>query len=213
MSDSKIPNSLAKLTKKLFEKTEEQEKFLSCFVNPPERELALVAINDGKIENVLSPLDYFPSFVHRVREFSGEQHDRGDFYALDSSSVFAATPLLQLERPNIIFDACAAPGGKSVFAWRAHKPDLAIANEFVEKRLKPLISNFQRCKIRPAEIFHLPTKRVGEMFPACFPLVLVDAPCSGQSLLLKGERVDGAFHPQTVNGLWMKCAIDTFAFQ
>jgi 16S rRNA C967 or C1407 C5-methylase (RsmB/RsmF family) len=199
MVESKLPNSLIKLSKKLFESADQQEKFLECFVTLPAREHALISLTDSPVAGD-SPLAYFPPWVHRVREFSSEQHDQGHFYALDSSSVFAASPLLQLEPPELIFDACAAPGGKSVFAWRAHKPKLLIANEFVEKRLKPLISNFQRCQIRPSEVFHLPTKRVGEMFPECFPVVMVDAPCSGQSLLLKGERVDGAFHPQTVNG-------------
>src|SRR3989338_3365378 len=102
MDSSKIPSSLVKLSKKLFGNTDEQERFLSCFINRPERELALVAMNGGKFENVLSPLDYFPPWVHRVQGFSSEPHDRGDFYVLDSSSVFAASPLLQLERPNII---------------------------------------------------------------------------------------------------------------
>lgn len=206
MSAPKIPNTLIKLSKKLFEKPEQQELFLNCFanldVNRPERESAVVALRGEKDYEVLSPHPFFPNWVHRTNESLGstESHAKGDIYLLDSSSVFAASPLLQIEKSDLIFDACAAPGGKSVFAWRAHQPKLLIANEFVEKRLKPLISNLQRCQIRPSEVFHLPTQRVGEMFTECFPVVMVDAPCSGQSLLLKGEKVDGAFHPQTVNG-------------
>jgi 16S rRNA C967 or C1407 C5-methylase (RsmB/RsmF family) len=36
--------------------------------------------------------------------------------------------------------------------------------------------------------------------PGGFDLVIVDAPCSGQSLLAKGIENPGAFHPATVKG-------------
>ena len=37
------------------------------------------------------------------------------------------------ESISVVFDMCAAPVGKSVFAWRALKPDLLITNEVIGK--------------------------------------------------------------------------------
>jgi len=201
-----VSSNLLKLSKKLFDSQSDQEAFVACFENPVPKERSFIWLKNENLQHTLPPYDFQPEWAGRFLPTEDIQadHEKGLLYILDSSSVFAAAPLLQLKNCDLIFDACAAPGGKSVFAWRALRPRLIIANEFVEKRLKPLISNFQRCAIAPSEVFHLSTKRIGQMFEKAFPLLLVDAPCSGQSLLLKGEKVDGAFHPQTVNGNAMR---------
>ncbi len=203
-----IGKNLEKLATKTFSSEDERKAFLNCFTDLPTRDASLLWLKEPQtICPVLSAFSFQPPWVQRIGDYSAGSHplhEEGAFYILDSSSIFAVAPALQILKLDLIFDACAAPGGKSITAWRAHHPNLIIANEFVEKRLKPLISNLQRCQIRPAEVFHLPTKRIGQMFPSAFPLVMVDAPCSGQSLLLKGEKVDGAFHPQTVNGNAMR---------
>ena len=38
-----------------------------------------------------------------------------------------------------------------------------------------------------------------ESIPLSSNLVMVDAPCTGQSLLAKGEKADGCFHPTAIN--------------
>ena len=43
------------------------------------------------------------------------------------------------------------------------------------------------------------TSILAEKWPLAFDLVLVDAPCSGQSLLAKGEKALSCFHPATIN--------------
>lgn len=134
------------------------------------------------------PVSWQPPFVERLA--GGEQpgchplHEAGAHYALDFSSVFAASPLLTLPVPiSAVGDLCASPGGKNVFAWRALRPSLLLCNEVAGKRLGSLVSNLRRCHIRPAIAVSEDTARLAEALPRACPVVLVDAPCTGQSLL------------------------------
>ncbi|PHK09514.1 RsmB/NOP family class I SAM-dependent RNA methyltransferase, partial [Nostoc linckia] len=145
-----------------------------------------------------------PQFIDRLQlgEKPGQHplHEKGYFYCLDFSSVFAASTLLTIPQPvDLIFDMCAAPGGKSIFAWKALQPDLLISNEVIGKRLGMLISNFKRCNISSSTVVNRDSSIFAETIPASSNLVIVDAPCTGQSLLAKGEKAPGCFHPTAIN--------------
>jgi 16S rRNA C967 or C1407 C5-methylase (RsmB/RsmF family) len=165
-----------------------------------------------------SPLDWQPDFVDRLALGSkpGQHslHGQGYFYCLDFSSVFAASSLLTLfsrtlfsrtmfsqtiSAPNLVVDICASPGGKSIFAWRTLHPKLLISNEVVGKRRGTLISNLRRCQIYPSVAIRLDSKVLAEAIPKTADLVIVDAPCTGQSLLAKGGKAPGCFHPVNIN--------------
>jgi 16S rRNA C967 or C1407 C5-methylase (RsmB/RsmF family) len=127
----------------------------------------------------------------------------GDCYALDLSSVLGGSAMLATAEagpsPRVV-DACASPGGKSILAARWLAPSLLLANEFVLKRLGPLRHNLKRCRVAGAYTQSLAVDRLAEIAPGAFDLALVDAPCSGQSLLAKGTENPGCFHPSTVKG-------------
>ncbi|MBD2335960.1 RsmB/NOP family class I SAM-dependent RNA methyltransferase [Calothrix sp. FACHB-156] len=206
----KPSNLLIKLAKRLFANVDIQEKFIEALINPqPFHPCILWCQERPNISHfsVEIPASWQPEFVDRLPlgEKPGKHplHDQGDFYCLDFSSVFAAAPLLAIP-PSIklIFDMCAAPGGKSIFAWKALQPELLISNEVIGKRLGMLISNLKRCQIKPSFVVNRDSSIFAETIPLSSNLVLVDAPCSGQSLLAKGEKAAGCFHPTNIN----KCA-------
>jgi len=62
-----------------------------------------------------------------------------------------------------------------------------------------LISNLKRCQISPSIIFNRDSSIFAENIPLSSNLVIVDAPCTGQSLLAKGEKAPGCFHPTAIN--------------
>ncbi len=120
-------------------------------------------------------------------------------YGLDLSSVWAAMVLSEVSPVRALLDLCAAPGGKSVIAARVLQPEMQVANETVGKRLGPLRHNLARCGVRAF------TQRQGpewwaEQAAGCFDVVVVDAPCSGQSLVARGVENRGCFHPSVVDG-------------
>jgi 16S rRNA C967 or C1407 C5-methylase (RsmB/RsmF family) len=127
-------------------------------------------------------------------------HAEGYYYCLDFSSVFEASAVLAVDRkPDVIVDVCAAPGGKSIFAWKAFSPRLLVSNEVIGKRTGALASNLDRCGVRPGIITRLDSQELAELYPSTADLVIVDAPCSGQSLPARGVEAPGACHPKTIN--------------
>lgn len=127
-------------------------------------------------------------------------HKAGECYVLDLSSTFAVAPLAEvaLKQPSVL-DVCAAPGGKGILAWRYCCPRVLIANEVIRKRTAALISNYERCRIDPAIVSSCDPGLLAQLLPQHVSVVIVDAPCSGQSLVLKGTAAPGAFHPATIS--------------
>lgn len=203
----KPSNLLLKLARRLFENLDNQEKFIDALIAPQSFNPCILWCQNQP-ENLPfsaeSPLNWQPPFITRLQlgEKPGQHplHHQGYFYCLDFSSVFAASVLLAIPQPvQLIFDMCAAPGGKSIFAWQALQPNLIICNEVIGKRLGMLISNLKRCQISPSMVMNRDSSIFAESIPSTCDLVLVDAPCTGQSLLAKGEKAVGCFHPTAIN--------------
>lgn len=203
----KPSNLLLKLSRRLFENPDKQEQFIDALINPQPFNPAIVWCQnkpDILPFTVELPRSWQPDFVDNLLlgEKPGKHplHQQGYFYCLDFSSVFAASVLLTIPQPlRLVFDMCASPGGKSVFAWKALQPELLISNEVIGKRLGMLISNLKRCQISPCTVVNRDSSIFAEKMPLSSDLVIVDAPCTGQSLLAKGEKAPGCFHPTAIN--------------
>ncbi|MCC5606755.1 RsmB/NOP family class I SAM-dependent RNA methyltransferase [Nostoc sp. CHAB 5834] len=203
----KPSNLLLKVSRRLFTNLDEQEKFIEALMNPETFSPSILWCKEKPEVSPLAvetPTYWQPEFIDRLSlgEKPGQHplHQQGYFYCLDFSSVFAATTLLAIPVPvSLVFDMCAAPGGKSIFAWKALQPELLISNEVIGKRLGMLISNLKRCQISPSAVVNRDSSIFAEMFPDSSNLVIVDAPCTGQSLLAKGEKAPGCFHPTAIN--------------
>jgi 16S rRNA C967 or C1407 C5-methylase (RsmB/RsmF family) len=198
---------LSKLAEQLFADAEAQASFVAALTQPQPMGGALLWLHrkpQTSLFRVEPPLAWQPSFVERLQP--GQQpgkhpaHEQGDYYCLDFSSVFAATPMLELPTaPNLVIDLCAAPGGKSLLAWRMLQPQQLVCNEVIGKRLGMLMSNLRRCQIHPCQVFNQEVETLSQALAGSANVLLVDAPCSGQSLLVKGEAAPGCFHPVTIN--------------
>ncbi|MBS1711930.1 MAG: RsmB/NOP family class I SAM-dependent RNA methyltransferase [Armatimonadetes bacterium] len=104
---------------------------------------------------------------------------------------------------TLVIDVCASPGGKSMLAHAILRPGILICNEAIGKRLGMLKSNLERCGIA-AETRNLDPGRLAEEFEGQADVVIVDAPCSGQSVLVKGGENPGCFNPRTVESNAMR---------
>ncbi|MBF2097065.1 MAG: RsmB/NOP family class I SAM-dependent RNA methyltransferase [Gloeomargaritaceae cyanobacterium C42_A2020_066] len=149
------------------------------------------------------PHAWQPDFVDQVepeaRPGAHPLHQAGHYYCLDLSSVWAAAGVLAVPQPwQQVIDVCAAPGGKAIFAWAAGRPGHLVCNETVGKRLGMLSANLKRCQVSPVTVTHLDPARLATLYAHQADLVLVDAPCSGQSLVARGEPNPGCFHPLTL---------------
>jgi 16S rRNA C967 or C1407 C5-methylase (RsmB/RsmF family) len=205
--EDKISNLLLKLSRQLFDDVDERQAFLSALTRPQPFHPTILWTRERPGEypfERIDPLPGQPTFVDRLvpGQKPGQHplHEQGSFYCLDFSSVFAVLPLLTLaQNPPIVLDMCASPGGKSIFSWVGLQPGKLLSNEVIGKRSAQLISNLKRCQISPGAVLRADSQILAEVIPQTAQLVLVDAPCSGQSLLAKGGKAPGCFHPVNVN--------------
>lgn len=198
---------LLKLSQRLFEQDCDRTAFITSVTQPQPFAPCILWCQQQPIAPLFATepsLPWQPTFVDRLQagERPGQHplHEQGAFYCLDFSSVFAVSPLLSLPAaPDWVVDVCASPGGKSVFAWVALQPQQLLSNEVIGKRTAALLSNLRRCQIRPAFVTRVDSQVLAQEIPQTASVVLVDAPCTGQSLLAKGGKAPGCFHPATIN--------------
>lgn len=199
---------LTKLGQRLFPDPAECDRFIDSLVHPQPFNPCILWCQDKPTPNPFqleAPLPWQPQFIDRLTlgQKPGQHplHHQGAFYCLDFSSVFAVSPLLAIPQmpTSTIVDMCASPGGKSIFAWTALQPQQLVSNEVIGKRSAALISNLKRCQINSTVVTRLDSQLLAAEIPQTASVVLVDAPCTGQSLVAKGGKAPGCFHPVTIN--------------
>lgn len=210
--EQKLPSrNLERLAERLFDNLDERADFVAAVCEPKSYPEAIIWVHKRPktIPFVLSKrLDFQPEFVDRVDVRGGFErpgksalHESGDIYCLDFSSVFAASVLSGAisDEHELIIDLCASPGGKAVFSWAMFRPQILVCNEVIKKRLGALTGNLKRCRVSPCMVISYDVSRVKDAWAKTASLVLVDAPCSGQSLLVRGLKAPACFHPATIN--------------
>lgn len=198
---------LLKQAENLFPDEAERTKFIEALTQGNSREPAILVVNERpevRLFPRVAPMPWQPSFAIRIdedfRPAKHPLHAKGVFYSLDFSSVFSASVLTAVTPPaRRILDLCASPGGKSIFAWLLFQPEILVCNESIRKRMGALISNLHRCGIERSVVWSADPSVYANKFPETFDLILVDAPCSGQSLLAKGDEAPGCFSPTMID--------------
>ena len=177
--------------------TDEYDKFESALEDEPSRAVrvntAKISVSDflKKTALSLSKIEYAPDgFIPESADGIGKsaEHHAGMIYVQDGGAM-ATVNALNIQRGWRVLDSCAAPGGKATqMAARIGKEGFILANEYVPKRAKIMLGNFERMGIRNGVITSLDTRELSEMFSGYFDLVLCDAPCSGEGMFRKSEE-------------------------
>ncbi len=123
----------------------------------------------------------------------------GCYYVQEAASMFVTHILRQLvQRPVLMLDLCAAPGGKTTAA-RSVLPQgsMLLTNEPMKLRASILSENVQK--------FGHPDMLVTNNFPKdyrktglLFDVVLADVPCSGEGMFRKDEGAIDEWSTQNV---------------
>ncbi len=112
-----------------------------------------------------------------------DEYKRGDIIIQDASSYIAVKNLGVTEE-DILLDACAAPGGKSLAILQTFSPKLLLATDIHEHKIEVMkkmkekygYDNFEVKLNDAAKIDNLDMK---------FDKILLDVPCSGLGVLRK----------------------------
>ena len=126
-------------------------------------------------------------------------HAAGSYFVQDAGSMLALQ-LLDAQPGEWIADLCAAPGAKASAILETIGPSggLLLANEPVRGRLPPLIYNLARVGFPRHVVTAADPDRLDAGWAEQFAAVLVDAPCTGQSLVGRGRQSVAAFSPQQI---------------
>lgn len=187
---------LIKAAHELFKDEDEREEFLDAMLAGNAKEQAMIVMkgrNEVKAFPRERPLKWQPDFIERISDdkFKASKHPlyaKGAYYTLDFSSIFSASALLMIKTPTKrILDLCASPGGKAIFSWRLFDPEMLLCNETIRKRAGTLIGNLNRCKCEGSMVWSADPSVYARKYKQAFDLVICDAPCSGQSLIAKGD--------------------------
>lgn len=116
------------------------------------------------------------------------EFDMGFYYIQDAASMLPAEMFSPGEAP-LILDLAAAPGGKTThLASRFEDRAVIVANDTSPTRLLAQRSNLQTWGVMGVLITNYPGERMGQWFPETFDKVLLDAPCSGDTLRVTTGR-------------------------
>ena len=114
------------------------------------------------------------------------EHRMGHYYIQDSASMMPVM-LYDEERLNdqpLILDLAASPGGKTThLCARSRDRGMVIANDSSASRIPALKTVLKNWGAVNHAITQFPGESYGDWFPNTFDLVLLDAPCSMQSLV------------------------------
>ncbi|MFN8598544.1 MAG: NOL1/NOP2/sun family putative RNA methylase [Anaerolineae bacterium] len=117
------------------------------------------------------------------------EHRTGFYYIQDAASMLPAE-MFKFDREfPLILDMAASPGGKTThLISRINDRGVVIANDSSAGRIAGLRSNLQTWGTLSSALTSYPGERFGEWWPDTFDYVLLDAPCSGESLRTAERR-------------------------
>ena len=174
---------------------EEYEAFIAAMESEPVRGLRLnkIKCREGYLlpeEFKTEPLPYMDNgYILRKGDGIGltPEHHAGMIYMQDPGAM-SALSTIELKGDEWVLDACSAPGGKSSQIAERLNGGFLLSNEYVPKRAKIIVGNFERLGVRDAMVTSLDTAEFPKMFRGVFDLIVCDAPCSGEGMFRKSEE-------------------------
>ena len=125
------------------------------------------------------------------------EHHAGMIYMQDPGAMSTLTAL-DVEKDWWVVDLCSAPGGKSSQVAERLTEGFLLSNEYVPKRAKTVVSNFERLGVTRAIVTSMDTGCLPKMFRECFDLAICDAPCSGEGMFRKSEEAIAGWSEENV---------------
>ena len=126
-------------------------------------------------------------------------HAAGAYYIQDAASQLALK-LLAVQPGERIADVCASPGGKASAILEIVGPGggFLLANESIRNRVPALAWNLARVGYPRYAVTNLDPELLAQQLSGSFDGVLVDAPCTGQTLVGRGKQKALAFSTDQV---------------
>jgi NOL1/NOP2/fmu family ribosome biogenesis protein/23S rRNA U2552 (ribose-2'-O)-methylase RlmE/FtsJ len=121
------------------------------------------------------------------------EYAAADYYIQDAGSMLPLA-MLDIQPEDQVCDLCAAPGGKATAIAEMLGPNgFLLANEVIASRLDVLRYALARTGRANAWVSNQDPESLAECLAGTFDKVLVDVPCSGQSLVGRKRQSESSF--------------------
>ena len=111
------------------------------------------------------------------------EHRFGYYYIQDAASILPVALFDPIQADQLILDMAASPGGKTTQLMdRSLDKAFILANDSSFSRLNALRVVSQTWGLANYAICNYPGEKIGDWYPNTFDRVLLDAPCSMESL-------------------------------
>lgn len=191
-----LPEKYKEAMKELLK--EEYDKYIECFEEP---RLYGLRVNTSKI-SVEEFERICPFEIKKVPWISnGFYYNEADkpgkhpyyfagLYYLQEPSAMTPAYVLPVNEGEKVLDLCAAPGGKSTeLGAKLNGTGLLVSNDISASRAKALLKNIEVFGIGNVIITCEYPDKLAERFSEFFDKILVDAPCSGEGMFRKDNKL------------------------
>lgn len=119
-----------------------------------------------------------------------------------SLASMAAIHFLTIEDNQRILDTCASPGMKSLYLSKLHTSLSLTVNDLSHGRLQRLHRLFVKHNIKATIVESDASTADSEIYQDTYDRILIDAPCSGEGVILSGDKnLLGTWSPAKVKRL------------
>ena len=111
-------------------------------------------------------------------------------YYIQEASAMLPAEVLPIEEDDIVLDACAAPGGKSLkLLNKLNNTGLLISNDISPSRANALLRNIERFGFSNYYVISKDIIELEDKYKNTFDKILLDAPCSGEGMFRKDKSL------------------------
>lgn len=178
---------------------EEYEAYLESFEEP---RLYGLRVNTAKISVEdfvkicpfdITPVPWIPNGFYyngEVDKISKHPYYFAGLYYLQEPSAMTPAHVLPISEGDRVLDLCAAPGGKSTeLGAKLKGTGLLVSNDISASRAKALLKNVEVFGIGNVLVTCEYPEKLEEKFTGFFDKILVDAPCSGEGMFRKDNKL------------------------
>ena len=144
----------------------------------------------------LSPVTWTEKGFYYEEDVQPAKHPyyyAGLYYLQEPSAMIPAS-VLPVTPGDKVLDLCAAPGGKSTeLASKLQGEGVLVSNDISPTRAKALAKNMQMAGVPNAVVLSENPQNIVPYFPEYFDKILVDAPCSGEGMFRKENKMMAAW--------------------
>lgn len=140
----------------------------------------------------LKPIPWIENGFYYEEEDKPAKHPYyfAGLYYIQEPSAMTPANVLPVTPGDVVFDMCAAPGGKSTeLAAKLSGEGLLVTNDISNSRTKALLKNVEVSGVANMCVLNEDPAKISDKFCEFFDKVLIDAPCSGEGMFRKDNKL------------------------